>query len=147
MSEKERLLKAMEADEKQREEIKAKLLIARDRPLEIRIPRPGMDDIVIPTRRLRGAELLNMTREFNKISPKLTTANELEIVPLTPDENQRAYDVMDRYIALATGIEQEWLTKELDDVRLRKALLQGIIEGSSFAPEDKEALSKFRSRP
>jgi hypothetical protein len=140
----EKLFKAMETDEKQKQEIKTKLLQARDRPLQIKIARPGMDDIVIPCRRLRGAELLNMTRDFNEINPKLTTGNELEMTLLTPDENQRAYEVMDRYIALATGIEQEWLTRELDDVRVRRALLKGIIDGSSLNPEDKDALTKFR---
>lgn len=146
MSETDKLFKAMEIDEKQKEEIKAKLLVARDRPLQVRILRPGMDDIVIPSRRLRGTELLEMTREFNKINPKLTIANELEIVALTPDENQRAYEVMDRYIALATGIEQEWLTGELDDIRVRRALLKGIVDGSMLNPEDKDILSKFHPR-
>jgi len=146
MSETDKLFKAMEIDEKQKEEIKSKLLVARDRPLQIRISRAGMDDIVIPSRRLRGRELLDMTREFNKINPKLTIANELEIVSLTPDENQRAYEVMDRYIALATGLEQEWLTTELDDARIRRALLKGIVDGSMLNPEEKDILSKFRSR-
>jgi len=146
MSEIDKLSKAMEIDEKQKEEIKSKLLVARDRPLQIRIKMPGTEDIVIPSRRLRGTEVLEMTREFNKINPKLTTANELEIVSLTPDENQRAYEVMDRYIALATGLEQEWLTRELDDARIRRALLKGIIDGSILNPEEKDILNKFRSR-
>ena len=147
MGETDKLFKAMEIDEKQKEEIKAKLLVARDRPLQIRILRPGMDDVVIPSRRLRGTELNEMTREFNKINPKLTTPNELESVTLTPDENQTAYEVMDRYIALATGLEQEWLTTELDDVRIRRALLTGIIDGSALNPGDKDILSKFHPRP
>ena len=146
MSETDKLFKAMEIDEKQKEEIKSKLLVARDRPLQVRIKVAGTEDIVIPSRRLRGTELLDMTREFNKINPKLTIANELEIVALTPDENQRAYEVMDRYIALATGLEQEWLTKELDDVRVRRALLKGIIDGSMLNPEEKDILSKFHPR-
>lgn len=145
MSESEKLFKAMETDEKQILSIKAKLLAARDRPLQVRLKMPGSEDIVIPSRKLRGSELINMTREFNEISPKLASPSELETVTLTPDENQRAYEIMDRYIELATGLEREWLTKELDDVRIRIGLLKGIVEGSSLSAEELQGLKKFRS--
>jgi len=140
----EKLMKAMQDDEKVKQSIKAKLMAARDRPLQVRLKMPGCDDILIPSRKLRGTELINMTREFNEINPKLTSAEKLEMVELTPDENQKAYEVMDRYIELATGVEMEFL-KQLDDVRIRIGLLNGIVQGSSLSPSEMEALKNFRS--
>jgi hypothetical protein len=53
---------------------------------------------------------------------------------------------MDRYISLATGIPEEKL-KEIANIRIRSALMIGLLKGSVPDKKEIEEIQKFRPTP
>ena len=137
-----KLWEAMGKDEQTIKDETAKLFTMRDSPFNVRV-KIGPQEIVIRARRLRISEKAAFYRELAVINPQLVRVDQLENVPLTPEENDRVNALAIRYVELATGIPQSKL-KELDDERILTALITGILAKSATSKEELEQIIKFR---
>lgn len=130
----------MEKDEQLIAEETAKLTALARKPIKVRV-KCGNDEVVVQGRRLRDSEVISYLDEQAKINPILAT--DPENVTLSTEETQQFNDLTDKYIELATGIRKESL-KEIGSIRIRSALLLGILKASGLDEKELEDIRKFR---
>ena len=136
-----KLLAMMEKDEKLIAEETSKLVAMARRPIKVRVV-CGDQETVVLGRKLRVAEVLAYYDEQNKISPTLNTDPYNTV--LSTEESRQLFDLTDHYIELATGIKAETLREQIDDARIRKAIMEGILKASGFDQKELEDVRKFR---
>ena len=135
-----KLLAAMQKDEKLISEEIQKLTAMARRPIKVRVV-CGDQETVIEGRRLKDNEVLSYLNEQAKINPMLAT--DPEHAALTPDESQQLNDLTDQYIEMTTGIPIESL-KEIGSIRIRNAIMVGILKASGVDYKELEEIRKFR---
>ena len=135
-----KLLAAMEKDEKLINDEVQKLTAMARRPIKVRVV-CGDQETVIEGRRLKDREVLSYLDEQAKINPLLAT--DPEHAALTTEESERLNDLTDRYIEMATGISMEAL-KEIGSIRIRNAIMVGILKASGVDYKELEEIRKFR---
>ena len=135
-----KLLAAMQKDEKLISEEIQKLTAMARRPIKVRVV-CGDQETVIEGRRLKDSEVLSYLNEQAKINPMLAT--DPEHAALTPDESQQLNDLTDQYIEMTTGIPIESL-KEIGSIRIRNAIMVGILKASGVDYKELEEIRKFR---
>jgi len=147
LSEKEKeakLFKAIEEDEQLVEKEIQELTGLANVRLNLQVRIPGSAKVVsVKARQLKDTEVLSYLREQTKISPDLAKAEQAEDVELTADQQEKLYALMDRYISLATGISEERL-REIGNIRIRSALMIGLLKGSVPDKKEIEEIQKFR---
>jgi hypothetical protein len=146
LSEEKKFFDAMKKDEQQATIELGNLLKVRDEPFKVKVTFGGKEAATIEARRLRDPEIAQYFAELGKINPDLLTAEVATDVQMTLEKTQQMYRLMDRYIALATGLPAEGLTK-VGSPRIRSALLRGIMQESTVSKEEQEAIQKFRDNP
>ena len=135
-----KLLAAMQKDEKLISEEIQKLTAMARRPIKVRVV-CGDQETVIEGRRLKDSEVLSYLNEQAKINSMLAT--DPEHAALTPDESQQLNDLTDQYIEMTTGIPIESL-KEIGSIRIRNAIMVGILKASGVDYKELEEIRKFR---
>ena len=135
-----KLLAAMQKDEKLISEEIQKLTAMARRPIKVRVV-CGDQETVIEGRRLKDSEVLSYLNEQAKINPMLAT--DPEHAALTPDESQQLNDLTDQYIEMTTGIPVDSL-KEIGSIRIRNAIMVGILKASGVDYKELEEIRKFR---
>lgn len=144
MSEERKVLKTLEKDQKTIEEELQKLRSLASAPVNITVKDPrGGEGITVKARRLRDREITAYLRQLKEINPALVAVKYPEDLQLPPEDQEKLYDVMDKTIELATGIPAERLA-EIGDIRIRSALLKGIMKASTPSEEELEDLKLFR---
>jgi len=135
-----KLLAAMQKDEKLISEEILRLTAMARRPIKVRVV-CGDQETVIEGRRLKDSEVLSYLNEQAKINSMLAT--DPEHAALTPDESQQLNDLTDQYIEMTTGIPIESL-KEIGSIRIRNAIMVGILKASGVDYKELEEIRKFR---
>ena len=130
----------MQKDEKLISEEILRLTAMARRPIKVRVV-CGDQETVIEGRRLKDSEVLSYLNEQAKINPMLAT--DPEHAALTPDESQQLNDLTDQYIEMTTGIPVDSL-KEIGSIRIRNAIMVGILKASGVDYKELEEIRKFR---
>lgn len=132
----------MGKDEAMVEREYADLLSLSQAPVKIRV-KLGNVEKDFRARRLRRAEITAYLKKQKMINPALATVKSAEDANLTPEENDKLYALIDETIALATGWSKEKLA-EIDNDKIRSALLIGIFRASEPSATELEEMQKFR---
>jgi hypothetical protein len=140
--EEEKLLRAIEKDEKLVEEEHAALMNADTKPVIIRI-KTHSGEIPIQIRTLKEKQLRAFRRDLAKINSNLLSIKDLADIPVTVEEDEKIGELVERYIYLASGLSHE--KQEEYSPRIRRAIWEGILRASMMTAEDLERIQKFRS--
>jgi hypothetical protein len=143
--EEKKLLEAMHKDEQEALIELGNLRKLRDEPFKVKVTFGGKEAAEIRARRLLDPEIDGYFAELGKINPNLLTAQSEDDLQMTREQNVKLKNVMDRYIALATGLPLAEIS-EIGSPRIRSALIKGILQESQVSSEEFEAIKKFREK-
>jgi hypothetical protein len=141
-AEEKKLLEAMHKDEATVQKELASLTSLSTALIQIRV-KLGKSETVVMARRLRRTEISAYLKRQGLINPALKTAKRPQDANLTPEENDKLYALIDETITLATGLPKEKLA-EIDNDKIRAALLVGILRASEPSETEIEEMCKFR---
>jgi len=141
----EKLLKAMELDERTVENEWQQLTAFSKNLVTIRVRDPSNRArfLDVKARMLKDREISEYRKRLRQINPQLATAKGPEQVELTPEEDDKLSALWDEFISKATDIPKEKLA-EMGNQKIRAALLIGIIKASVPDEQEIQELAKFR---
>lgn len=138
MSMEQRLEQAFENMEKTITETLMKLRALANQKVFITVKLPNAEEVKVQARRLKDWEIVELYRAIEGYAQDNQSINQLSSAVLL-----KVMEKFDELISRATGLPAEEL-KQLGDLRIRMALIAGLLEASIPSPEELEHIKFFR---